>query len=192
MILFVDACARQDSRTRKLAMDVLLKVQNHDKNEGEKEPEEVLRLYDEKLPLLTEELINWRSEKAASLDFSDEYFRFARQFQKARLIIIAAPFWDLSFPAILKQYLEHVSIVGLTFKYSEDGQPIGLCRAEKLWYVTTAGGPLFCPEFGFGYVNALTTGMFGVKECEMVKAEGLDVWGNDAEEILRDVEINLN
>lgn len=36
----------------------------------------------------------------------DAMFRFSHQFAAADKIVIAAPYWDLSFPAILKTYIE--------------------------------------------------------------------------------------
>lgn len=48
---------------------------------------------------------------------------------------------DLSFPARLKIYLENIYVTGIVSKYDENGRPRGLCRAERLYYVTTAGGP---------------------------------------------------
>ena len=69
--------------------------------------------------------------------------------------MIAAPFWDLSFPASLRQYLEQVNVPGITFRYTEEGIPVSLCRARRLYYVTTAGGYYFPEEYGYGYVKAL-------------------------------------
>ena len=37
------------------------------------------------------------------------------------VIVIAAPYWDLSFPAVLKTYLEQINVLGVTFDYSDDG-----------------------------------------------------------------------
>ena len=39
-------------------------------------------------------------------DFSHEMFRYAKAFAEADEILIAAPFWDLAFPAILRNYIE--------------------------------------------------------------------------------------
>ena len=55
-------------------------------------------------------------------------FCYARQFAAADRIVIAAPLWDLSFPAQLKVYLENIYVTGIVTKYSEAGEPVGLCR----------------------------------------------------------------
>ena len=108
----------------------------------------------------------------------------ACQFAEADIIVVAAPYWDLSFPAILKAYFEQINVLGLTFEYTEDGFPRGLCKAKKLIYVTTAGGPIISDEFGYGYVKALAQNFYGISNVCQVKAEGLDVIGADEEGIL--------
>ena len=60
-------------------------------------------------------------------------FELARQFAAADQIVIAAPYWDLSFPAALKQYFEQINVLGITFAYTPEGVPKGLCRARKLY-----------------------------------------------------------
>jgi len=115
-------------------------------------------------------------------------FDLARQFAAADTIVIATPFWDLSFPAVLKQYFEQINAIGITFKYTEEGYPVGLCKAKKLYYVTTAGGMLFPEEYGFGYIRALAENFYGIKECIMFKALGLDIDGADEEQILLECE----
>lgn len=99
--------------------------------------------------------------------------------------MIAAPFWDLSFPAALKQYLEQVNVVGIAFRYSPEGVPISLCSAKKLWYVTTAGGFFIPEEFGFGYVKSLAQNYYGIQDVELVQTGGLDIDGADVESIMR-------
>ena len=98
--------------------------------------------------------------------------------------MIAAPYWDLSFPAVLKAYFEQINVLGLTFEYTDDGFPRGLCRAKKLIYVTTAGGPIISDEYGYGYVKALAQNFYGIPDVCQVKAEMLDVIGADVNGIL--------
>ena len=60
---------------------------------------------------------------------------------------------------------------------------MGLCRAKKLYYVSTSGGP-YDPRFGFDQLRAMATENFGIPEAELVKAELLDIDGCDPEVIL--------
>ena len=115
-------------------------------------------------------------------------FALARQFSEAETIVIAAPFWDLSFPAGLKQYLEQINVVGITFRYSEEGIPIGLCKAGSLFYVTTAGGYYVPEEFGFGYVKALAQNYYGIQDVRQISAAGLDIQGADVDAIMKAAE----
>ena len=83
----------------------------------------------------------------------------------------------------LKLYLEHIYVTGLVSEYTAEGIPHGLCRAKKLWYVTTAGGP-YMPDFSYAYLSTLARDYFGIPETELIKAEMLDVVGFDAEAIV--------
>ena len=129
-ILFVNACVRPCSRTYLLAQEVLKKLNG--------QIEEV-HLGHEQLSPLDLELLEKRNQIISSKNFSDPLFRYAAQFAAADEIVIAAPYWDLAFPSILRIYLEHVTVVGVTFQYSPDGIPLGLCKAKRIIYVTTAG-----------------------------------------------------
>ena len=81
---------------------------------------------------------------------------------------------------------KQICAIGVTFRYTESGEPRGLCKAKKLYYVTTAGGPIYSDAFGYGYVKALAETFYGIPETEMISAENLDVIGADVEAILRD------
>ena len=176
MILYVDACVRGDSRTKRLA-DCLLHVLNA--------PCTHLRLSDCAFPAVDEAFLEQRDRLLREERFADPLFDCARQFAAADEIVIAAPFWDLSFPATLKVYLEQINAVGITFRYTPEGVPEGLCQAQRLWYVTTAGGDFFPEQFGFGYVEALARSFYGIPDVRLVKAVGLDLVGAPVEEILR-------
>ena len=112
-------------------------------------------------------------------------FRYARQFAAADRIVIAAPLWDLSFPAQLKVYLENIYVTGIVTKYSEAGEPVGLCRANELYHVTTSGGP-FDGRFGYDYWKTIAQDCFGIPTVKLLEAENLDIVGADAEKIVDD------
>ncbi len=174
-ILFVNACVRRNSRTRFLAEQVIRHLNG---TVVEANPITTTQ------PITSEEFIINRTDATSKMDFSDPAYTPARQFAEADIIVVAAPYWDLSFPAILKAYFEQVNVLGLTFEYTDDGFPRGLCKAKKLVYVTTAGGPIISDEYGYGYVKALAQGFYGIVDVHQVKAEGLDMVGVDVEKIL--------
>ena len=175
MILFINACVRKASRTKLLA-DALLETLG--------EPYEEVRLEDIEFPKVDEAFLNERDRLIAAEEFSAPMFDLARQFAEAERIVIAAPYWDLSFPAALKQYFELVNALGVTFRYTPEGFPQGLCRAKELFYVATAGGSFTPEEFGYGYIKALANGFYGIEKTRLFMAKGLDIVGADAEAIL--------
>ena len=61
------------------------------------------------------------------------------QFKDYDFIILATPFWDLSFPSILKVYIEKLCVNNLTFKY-ENNKEYGLCKLSKFMLIATSGG----------------------------------------------------
>lgn len=174
-ILMVDACVREESRTRGLAEYLMSKL------EGEKE---VIRLIDEPLKPIDGEYVNHRVELINGRAFDHEMFRWAKQFAAADEIVVAAPYWDMSFPSILKVYIEHIEAMDITFGYSDEGVPTGLCRAKKLYYVSTSGGPIYDGNLGFRYVTRLCEDFWGIPETKLFQAELLDVVGKDIPGIL--------
>ncbi len=182
-ILYVNACVRKESRTRRLAEKLLSKLD---------EPFEEIRLEKMVFPTSNDDYLNLRDQLVSRGDFQNPLFDLARQFSEAETIVIAAPYWDLSFPAMLKQYLEQITVVGVTFKYSEEGIPVSLCKAKRLFYVTTAGG-FFVPEdYGFGYVKALAQNYYGIPEVRKIEAVGLDIDGADVNAIMAAAEDALS
>ena len=175
MILYVNCCARENSRTDALAREVIRRI-------GDKEVEEI-NLYEKNLKPMDRQSVAKRDKLAAEADFSDPMFDFAKQFMKADAVVIGAPFWDYSFPSVLKIYIENIFCVGLISVYDEEGNPHGTCRAKKLYYVSTAGGQ-FLPEYGYEWIDAVVTRSFGIPETKLIYAENLDMVGNDADEIL--------
>lgn len=181
MILFVNGCVREHSRTLELAQAVLAK---------ETETIEEVRLYPDGPEGLDAEKLALRDELLAKGDLDHPMLRWANQFAAADAIVIAAPYWDLAFPAKVRAYLEEVTVSGITFRYGENGIPQGLCRAKRLIYVTTAGGPIF-QNYGYEYIKALAQGFYGIPDVSIVKAEGLDIWGADPDAIMAEAKAEI-
>ncbi len=178
--LFVDCCLRPGSNTRKLAEAF---IDNLSKEYKVKH----LKLEDENLKPLVGE---WFYSRQEILDTTSERthprFDYAHEFAEADLIVIAAPFWDLSFPALLKIYIENVSIDGVTFTTGEEGLK-GLCKANNLVYLTTRGGfyndsPM---ESALPQLRNLSE-FFGIQNFHSIGVDGMNVEGYDAEASLNE------
>ncbi|MBO4926712.1 MAG: NAD(P)H-dependent oxidoreductase [Clostridiales bacterium] len=186
MILFINACVREASRTRRLAEAVLEKIRGEYEAEGKTFEIEECNLGNVAFPVADEAFLLKRDALEAEEKWDDPMFDLARQFAQAEEIVIAAPYWDLSFPAALKQYFEQINVMGITFRYTPEGFPEPMCSAKKLHYVTTVGGALVPEEYGFGYVKALAESFYGITEVSLTQAVGFDIVGADEEQILRE------
>ena len=174
-ILFINACPRDGSRTLELARHLLSKM------EGSVEE---LTIFEENLLPLNGKTLSLRDKMTANQNFDHPIFKYAKQFATADTIVLAAPFWDLSFPSAVKIWLEYVMAKEITFRYTEEGFPFGLCKAKKLFYISTAGGPVLPAHMGFSYVDGLAKSYFGIPETVLFSAENLDVVGADTAAIL--------
>ena len=177
-ILFINACIRDNSRTEELSRFLLEKL------DGEING---IDLYKENLVPLDRKGL----EKRNNHDYSGDEFVYAKEFASADTIVIAAPFWDLSFPSVLKVYFENITVSGITFEYSKEGRPVSKCCAKKLYYVTTSGGPIGNNNFGFDYVKALAQIFFGIENVCFFSAEGLDIFGADVDAIMDEAKKNI-
>ncbi len=186
-LLYVDSCIRREtSRTERLAQVLLGRLLYEEGYELE-----TLVLEEEQLAPLTGELVDARTEGTKAGDFSHPVFSYAKQFAAADAVVFAAPYWDFSFPAMFKIYLELLCAQGVTFNYSPEGIPTGLVRAKKAYYVTTAGGYVSEWDYGWDQVKALCQLYFGIGDVKAFRAEGLDIVTNDPERIMADAIVEL-
>ena len=181
-VLLVDCCISQrgeNSRTRRLAEAFLAAFR-------EKNPEaEVERVAPETLLALKPfdvEMLNERDALASVGAWDAPVFGLARQFRAADEIVVAAPFWDMSFPAALRTYIEYISANGLTYHYDETGCH-GDCRARRLVYLTSGGDFEREDSVGVVYWRQLAA-MFGIPRFDYVFAGGLDAAPEQAAELL--------
>ena len=174
-ILFINACPREGSRTLELARHLLSKMEDS---------VEELTIFEENLLPLNGKTLALRDKMTANQNFDHPIFKYAKQFATADTIVLAAPFWDLSFPSAVKIWLEYVMAKEITFRYTEEGFPFGLCKAKKLFYVSTAGGPVLPAHMGFSYVDGLAKSYLGIPETVLFSAENLDILGADTAAII--------
>ena len=178
-VLWVDCCIRgEDSRTLRLSRAFLDSL-----------PENCAVTHLDLMQLQPRYFVGAYFEERQQLlergELSHPRFDLARQFAAADAIVVSAPFWDLSFPALLKVYIEQVSLDGITFGSTAQGL-VGLCRAARMVYLTTRGGFYTGDdmEMGSRYMEALSK-FFGIGRYDCIAADGMDVAGFDAEGSLK-------
>lgn len=177
--LFVDACIRENSRTRTLCKAYMQANWN-----GEGTDLKILELLKEPLVPLDKERLLQRDRDLAKGNLASPSYRYAREFAQADEILIGAPYWDCSFPALLKIWLEQICVNGIAFRYGQDGRPVKCCACQKLIVVTTAGGYLPANNSLERYWEEMC-GLFSIPKLRVIKAEGLDIQGNDPQAILQ-------
>ena len=180
-LLLVDACPRRAaSRTLKLAHTFLAGVRR-----ACPQVEVVTHCLPEMgLPPVDEA---WLAEKEAACDqrtFHLPMFAPVQDLQQADGVVVAAPYWDLSFPSMLKVWVEHMYVRNLTFRYEND-KPVGLCPCRASVYIATAGSPIADMRFGSGYLHAALD-VLGIKSHHTLTAEALDLSYSDPAAILAD------
>lgn len=182
-VLLINACVRENSRTAYLARYFLADY-----------TDEIIEISPvrEGITGLDGEMLRIRDEALAQRNYDHPVLKYAMQFKEADTVVISAPFWDLSFPAQLKSYIERVNAVGVTFDYDEAGNPYGLCRAKKLIYITTAGGKIENDIYGYGYVRQLCESFWHIPETVCFKAEELDMPYADTDLILKQTEEQMD
>lgn len=182
-MLFVDACPRKEtSRTRQIAQVFLNEVRAL-------YPDVELIIHDLSamhLRPFDAEMLFKRESCCEKRNWEHPLTQYAHEFQQADYVVIAAPYWDLSFPAELKIWVEHMWVRNLTFRYEAD-QPIGLCKGNVCVYLTTAGSPVLGTHMGIEYISTVMKTL-GIPGFRAIRAEGLDIANANVEKILSEAE----
>ena len=182
-LLFVDCCISQRgraSRTRMLA-EAYLRAFRESHSGWEVEVIDLSTLH---LQPLNATALDYRDRLARQGRFDDSMYELARRFRDADRVLVAAPFWDLTFPAILRTYIEYISANGVTYHYDEQG-PHGDCHADRLTYLTSGGDFERENSLGVLYWQQMTV-MMGIPGYDYVFAGGLDAVPDQAEQIMAD------
>ena len=163
-LIYINACMRAGSRTRRIATPIIEKLRKR---------------YNVETVDLTKNLYpvadNYTLEDRNQGILPPEHNALAKRIAAADRIVIAAPFWDMSFPSALKVFFENMSLFGVTFD-SNEKECYGLCKAEKVMYITTrgmnisTGDPL---EQATPYIKALSY-LWGWGELTVISAQNMD------------------
>lgn len=172
-ILFINSCYNEErSRTLHLAKKLFEKFDIDSKFDFEE-----IKIKDLHLLPLSEDRLKIRFDLANKKLFDMDMLTYSKKILSADIVVIAAPFYDFSYPSILKLFIENVSVPNLMYTYTKDGFE-GFARGRKFIYVTTRGSELPDSE-DFGYLNLdRMFKLFGFKESELISFGGTDFYEN--------------
>lgn len=178
-VLYIKANIKNEGESRTFKVSDSF-VEEYKKNNPQDEIM-VLDLYKAKIDFLRPEDLGKLFGPKDEESKNNAILKYAYQFAEADKYIIAAPMWNLSIPAILKAYIDYVSVTGITFKYTAEG-PVGLLDGKKAVHIVSRGGEYGDAPYEMGdrYLRTIL-GFFGIKDMETIAIEGVDVMGADVE-----------
>jgi FMN-dependent NADH-azoreductase len=165
-------------------------------NQHENVEVETVNLYEENIPFIDADVLDAWGKLAAGQELSPAQVEktvrmgeLLEQFLSAEMYIFNTPMWNLSYPPMLKAYIDNVVIAGKTFKYSENG-PIGLLGGKTAVHVQSRGGVYSeGPAQSFEFTNAYLQGVMafvGITDYHHLFVEGMAATPDQAEDILAD------
>lgn len=121
-----------------------------------------------------------QQQKVAAMNNNLETFMHADRY------VFVTPMWNFSYPAVVKAYLDNLSIAGKTFKYTENGS-VGLLEGKKALHIQATGGvysegAYASMDFGRNHLNAVL-GFMGVSDTEYIAVEGMNANPEKAQDI---------
>lgn len=153
-----------------------------------------LDLYNEELPYMGVDLINGISKDSRGLNLTEKEAKalaiadkYLDQFLLADKVVFGFPLWNFTVPAVLHTYMDYLSRVGKTIKYTSEGQ-VGLIGNKKIALLNARGGvysegPGVEIEMAVKYVENMMR-FFGAKDIEKVVIEGHHKFRDKSEEII--------
>lgn len=163
-LFYIDSCLRSGSNTKVIADALIDRL-------SKRYEVETIKLSDYDFPVVKDDILNERSSGYVP----EEYVQIARKIADADRLVIAAPFWDMSFPSALKVFFENMSLFNVTFA-SNEKECYGLCKAEKVLYITTRGMNIKTGdemEQATPYIKAISK-LWGLGELHVIAAENMD------------------
>ncbi len=122
------------------------------------------------------------SEKAKVVRLNE----LVEQFVAADKYVFVTPMWNLSFPPVLKAYIDSICVAGKTFRYTEQG-PQGLMGGKPAIHIQARGGfysegPATEFEFGDRYLRGILA-FVGITDATTLPIEGMAAVPHEADRI---------
>ncbi|MGL5088092.1 MAG: FMN-dependent NADH-azoreductase [Cetobacterium sp.] len=132
----------------------------------------VLDLYEKQ-----QEHLSYETLSNAMKNNSNKMTHEATYFSSFDKYIVCAPMWNLTVPSILKSYIDHIVVKGITFKYSSNGIPGGMLKNKKVLYIGSRGGaypfPLSLIAWDDKYIRFIFR-FIGIKDFKKIIFQNTD------------------
>lgn len=150
-------------------------------------------LFETDIPLIDKDVLtgwgkaaNGETLEGAEKEKVERLAEILDEFLSADKYVFVTPMWNLSFPPVLKAYIDAVSIAGKTFKYTAEG-PQGLLTDKKVLHIQSRGGyysegPAAEMESGDRYLKTIMS-FLGVPSYDNIFIEGHNAEPEKTEEI---------
>ncbi len=171
-VLNIQASARRDGSVSRQLSEAVLKKLDADKV--------ITQDLTDGVPLLNSD---WLSANFSAPDDRDAKDRevlalsdkLIAEINDADTLVIGAPIYNFSVPAVLKAWIDQVCRVGLTFKYTENG-PVGLLSGKRAIVVLASGGTQVgsAIDYASGYLKHIL-GFIGITDVTILAADALAV-----------------
>jgi len=99
----------------------------------------------------------------------------------ADIIVIGAPMYNFSLPTQLKSWVDRILIAGKTFKYGENGVPVGLVPAGKKVIIASSRGGAYSGDSPVAFLDHQETllkaalSFIGLTDITIIRAEGVAI-----------------
>ena len=164
-IYYINALIRKDeSRTKRLAEPILASIKD------EVDLVEI-NLNDYDLNPYNEDSYEEKVNKGTK----EIFYRLSQDIASSDGLIIASPFWDMSFPSLLKSFLEKISLFDVMF-ISDDKECQGIAKCPFMFYIVTRGMNIKdgdTLEQGTPYLKALCW-LWGIKKFDVISCSNFD------------------
>jgi Acyl carrier protein phosphodiesterase len=166
-----------------------------------------LKLYDEYIPRPKSNYFNSRSSLVDSIEMSklpineqkdiQQMEKLCDQFVSASIYVMAAPMWSLSFPGVVKDYIDCILQADKTIRFV-DNKPEGVLndRLRTFIYVQSSGANIpwiIKPALnkGINYVEDIMK-FIGISKFEDLLADGTGTTEQERQEAIHDAEKKVN
>jgi FMN-dependent NADH-azoreductase len=193
-LLVILANPKEGSTTRQLLDAFLTSYRSHHPSDVITE----LDLYRQAaLPVIDDAVLQAWTKPADKLSPEEQRLlagidQYTEQFLVADKIVFAAPMWNLQFPPQLTAYIATLMVAGRTFAYTETGcQGLAADKPVLLLHVRGgiySSGPLQSFDHAVPYLRDVCA-MIGITNFQTLLCEGLEMFPDQAETILRQAKL---